>query len=399
MDIVERFLKYVSYETTSDESNINNNEASSKGQYKLAEELAKELKELGGEDIYINKFATVHAFFKGTINRDSIFLNSHMDTSPACSGKNIKPRIIDKYDGKDIKLNDNTIMEVKEFPSLKRSIGHSLIVTDGNTLLGGDDKAGIAIIMDMIEYFVTNNIPHAPIEVLFSSDEEIGQGAYHIDVDKLHSKFGFTIDGGDIDYVNIENFNAASMKVEINGRSIHPGSAKDKMINALNVGIDFHNGLPRYLRPEHTCSREGFYHLCDMSGNEEKANMAYIIREHDINKLQNMIDYAKLDAQRINDSFNKEVIKLDINISYKNMYDKLKDHPEIIKLIDNIYKKNNQTYEFEPIRGGTDGATLTQKGYPCPNLGTGGYNFHGRFEYVDIDQMKIMSNMLKDLFR
>lgn len=399
MDIVERFLKYVSYETTSDESNINNNEASSKGQYKLAEELAKELKELGGEDIYINKFATVHAFFKGTINRDSIFLNSHMDTSPACSGKNIKPRIIDKYDGKDIKLNDNTIMEVKEFPSLKRSIGHSLIVTDGNTLLGGDDKAGIAIIMDMIEYFVTNNIPHAPIEVLFSSDEEIGQGAYHIDVDKLHSKFGFTIDGGDIGYVNIENFNAASMKVEINGRSIHPGSAKDKMINALNVGIDFHNGLPRYLRPEHTCSREGFYHLCDMSGNEEKANMAYIIREHDINKLQNMIDYAKLDAQRINDSFNKEVIKLDINISYKNMYDKLKDHPEIIKLIDNIYKKNNQTYEFEPIRGGTDGATLTQKGYPCPNLGTGGYNFHGRFEYVDIDQMKIMSNMLKDLFR
>lgn len=399
MDIVERFLKYVSYETTSDESNINNNEASSKGQYKLAEELAKELKELGGEDIYINKFATVHAFFKGTINRDSIFLNSHMDTSPACSGKNIKPRIIDKYDGKDIKLNDNTIMEVKEFPSLKRSIGHSLIVTDGNTLLGGDDKAGIAIIMDMIEYFVTNNIPHAPIEVLFSSDEEIGQGAYHIDVDKLHSKFGFTIDGGDIGYVNIENFNAASMKVEINGRSIHPGSAKNKMINALNVGIDFHNGLPRYLRPEHTCSREGFYHLCDMSGNEEKANMAYIIREHDINKLQNMIDYAKLDAQRINDSFNKEVIKLDINISYKNMYDKLKDHPEIIKLIDNIYKKNNQTYEFEPIRGGTDGATLTQKGYPCPNLGTGGYNFHGRFEYVDIDQMKIMSNMLKDLFR
>ena len=241
MDIVERFLKYVSFETTSDESNINNNEASSKGQYKLAELLASQLKELGGEDIYINKFATVHAYFKGSINKQPIFLNSHMDTSPACLGKNIKPRIIDKYDGKDIKLNENTIMQVKDFPSLKRSIGHSLIVTDGTTLLGGDDKAGIAIIMDVIEYFVTNNIPHAPIEVVFSSDEEIGQGAYHIDVEKLHSKFGFTIDGGDIGYVNIENFNAASMKVEINGRSIHPGSAKDKMINALNVGIDFHN--------------------------------------------------------------------------------------------------------------------------------------------------------------
>ncbi len=399
MDIVERFLKYVSFETTSDESNINNNEASSKGQYKLAELLASQLKELGGEDIYINKFATVHAYFKGSINKQPIFLNSHMDTSPACLGKNIKPRIIDKYDGKDIKLNENTIMQVKEFPSLKRSIGHSLIVTDGTTLLGGDDKAGIAIIMDVIEYFVTNNIPHAPIEVVFSSDEEIGQGAYHIDVEKLHSKFGFTIDGGDIGYVNIENFNAASMKVEINGRSIHPGSAKDKMINALNVGIDFHNSLPTYLRPEHTCSRQGFYHLCDVSGNEEKTEMSYIIREHDMSKLENMIEYAKLSAQRINDLYNQEVIKLDINISYKNMYDKLQQHPEIIELIDEIYKKNNQTYEFEPIRGGTDGATLTQKGYPCPNLGTGGYNFHGRFEYVDIDQMKMMSTMLKDLFR
>ena len=399
MGIVERFLKYVSFETTSDESNINNNEASSKGQYKLAELLASQLKELGGEDIYINKFATVHAYFKGSINKQPIFLNSHMDTSPACLGKNIKPRIIDKYDGKDIKLNENTIMQVKEFPSLKRSIGHSLIVTDGTTLLGGDDKAGIAIIMDVIEYFVTNNIPHAPIEVVFSSDEEIGQGAYHIDVEKLHSKFGFTIDGGDIGYVNIENFNAASMKVEINGRSIHPGSAKDKMINALNVGIDFHNSLPTYLRPEHTCSRQGFYHLCDVSGNEEKTEMSYIIREHDMSKLENMIEYAKLSAQRINDLYNQEVIKLDINISYKNMYDKLQQHPEIIELIDEIYKKNNQTYEFEPIRGGTDGATLTQKGYPCPNLGTGGYNFHGRFEYVDIDQMKMMSTMLKDLFR
>lgn len=399
MDIVERFLKYVSFETTSDESNINNNEASSKGQYKLAELLASQLKELGGEDIYINKFATVHAYFKGSINKQPIFLNSHMDTSPACLGKNIKPRIIDKYDGKDIKLNENTIMQVKDFPSLKRSIGHSLIVTDGTTLLGGDDKAGIAIIMDVIEYFVTNNIPHAPIEVVFSSDEEIGQGAYHIDVEKLHSKFGFTIDGGDIGYVNIENFNAASMKVEINGRSIHPGSAKDKMINALNVGIDFHNSLPTYLRPEHTCSRQGFYHLCDVSGNEEKTEMSYIIREHDMSKLENMIEYAKLSAQRINDLYNQEVIKLDINISYKNMYDKLQQHPEIIELIDEIYKKNNQTYEFEPIRGGTDGATLTQKGYPCPNLGTGGYNFHGRFEYVDIDQMKMMSTMLKDLFR
>lgn len=399
MNIIDRFLKYVSFETTSDESNINDDQASSLGQYKLAEELAKELKELGGEDIYINKFATVHAFFKGTINKDPIFLNSHMDTSPACLGKDIKPRIIKNYDGKDIRLNEQTIMEVKEFPSLKRSIGHDLIVTDGNTLLGGDDKAGIAIIMDVIEYFVKNNIPHSPIEVVFSSDEEIGQGASHIDVDKLVSKFGYTVDGGDIGYINIENFNAASMQVEILGRSIHPGSAKDKMINALNVGIEFHDSLPKFMRPEHTQDRQGFYHLCEMSGTEEKANLNYIIREHDFNKLQNMIDYAKLVATRINDAYGKEIVKLNIKISYKNMLEKLKENPQVVNLIEDIYKKNNLSYEFEPIRGGTDGASLTQKGFPCPNLGTGGYNFHGRFEYVDIDQMVTMATILRDLFR
>jgi len=398
MDFLKRFLKYVSYNTTSDENNISENQASSQGQYVLAKELEKELKELGGEDIYINKFGTVHAYFKGDIDREPIFLNSHMDTSPACSGENIKPRIIENYDGKDIQLNPNIMMKVQEFPTLKKSVGHTLVVTNGETLLGADDKAGIAIIMSMLDYFVENKIKHAPIEVVFSTDEEIGQGASHIDVDKLVSKTGFTIDGGDIDYVAIENFNASSMIVNIKGRSIHPGSAKDKMINAINVGIDFHNSLPRYLRPEDTQDREGFYHLTGIQGNEEFTKLEYIIREHNVNRIKMMEDYAKLACRRINDYYGEEVVSINIKESYKNMLPEINKHPGILKLIDEIYVKNGMKYELEPIRGGTDGATLTYKGKPCPNLGTGGYNFHGRFEYLDVTQSKLMIKMLIDLF-
>lgn len=399
MKFLDYFLKYVSYETTSDENNINNYEASSKGQYVLADELAKELKELGGTDIYINKFGSVHAYFKGEIEKETIFLNAHMDTSPACSGKNVKPRIIENYDGKDIVLNKDTIMKVEEFPSLKKSIGHTLVVTDGTTLLGADDKSGIAIIMSMLTYIKEHNIKHSPIEVVFSTDEEIGQGASHIDVDKLKAKFGFTVDGGDINYVAIENFNAASMSLVVKGRSIHPGSAKDKMINAINVGIDFHNALPRYMRPEDTQDREGFYHLMNISGNEEEAKLDYIVREHDENKLKAMLDYALLACKRINDRYKEEICILTIKESYKNMLPEINKHPEIMELVDRVYKKNNLPYEKEPIRGGTDGASLTYKGLPCPNLGTGGYNFHGRFEYLDVTQSLKMVEVILDFFR
>ena len=399
MDLLERFLKYVSYPTTSSEEADTTNKASSEGQYVLAKELAKELKELGGEDIYINKFGTVHAYFKGDLEKQPIFLNSHMDTSPACSGENIKPRIINKYDGKDIVLNKDTIMKVSDFPSLKRSEGHQLVVTDGNTLLGADDKAGIAIIMDVVNYFVASKEKHGPIEVIFSTDEEIGLGASHISTDKIRSKFGFTVDGGDIKYVNIENFNASSMKVEVTGRSVHPGSAKDKMLNASNIGIEFHNALPLFARPEDTENREGFYHLCNITGNEEKAELSYIIREHDINRLAFLEDYAKLAARRINDKYKQEVIKLEIKPQYKNMYYEVEKHPEVIDLIKKIYKNHNLSFEFEACRGGTDGATLTYKGFVCPNLGTGGYNYHGRFEYLDVDQARQMSLMIRDLFK
>ena len=397
MDIIERFLKYVSYETTSSEE-IREGKASSDNQYVLAEEIKKDVLALGGQNVSINKYGTVYGYFPGEIKRDPICLIAHMDTSPSASGKNIKPRIIENYDGLDIPLSDTTIMKVSDFPTLKENKGDTLIVTDGNTLLGADDKAGIAIILDVVRYFVENKIPHSPIEVCFSTDEEVGQGAEHVDLSVIKSKFGYTVDGGDIRYLAIENFNAASMHLDINGRSIHPGSAKDKMINALNVGIDFQNDLPRFMRPEDTEDREGFFHLLHMEGDEEKASMDYIVREHNLSRLHSMLDYARLAAKRINDKYNSTIIDLHIKETYLNMKPELDKHPEVVGKITDIYKKMNLPYFFEPIRGGTDGASLTYKGFPCPNLGTGGYNYHGRFEYEDVTQMKKMVEIIAHLF-
>lgn len=397
MDIVERFLKYVSFDTTSTE--VKKDEASSPNQYLLAKEIKKELEELGGQDLFINKFGTVYGFFPGEIAGDSVVLIAHMDTSNAAPGANIKPRVIKNYDGKDIELSKDITMKVADFPALLSSKGHELIVTDGKTLLGADDKAGIAIAMDVVNFFVTNKLPHKSIEVVFSTDEEIGAGADHIEIERLHSKYGYTIDGGDIHYLSIENFNAASINVEINGRSIHPGSAKDKMINAINVGMDFHNSLPRFMRPEHTDKREGFYHLIEFDGNEEKARMEYIVREFDENKLNYMLEYLNLASQRINKQYQADVIRIQIIKTYKNMRPIIDKHPEIMEKIEKIYREKKIDYEFEPIRGGTDGAVLTNRGFCCPNLGTGGANFHGRFEYLDVDQMKQMADILVQLFK
>ena len=234
---------------------------------------------------------------------------------------------------------------------------------------------------------------------LLSTDEEIGVGADHIFLEDLKSKYGYTLDGGDIRAINIENFNAASMKLEIKGRSIHPGDAKDKMINAINVGIDFHNSLPTYLRPEHTTLREGFYHLNDIKGNEEFCELFYIVREHDLNKLNTMLDIARLSVKRINESYKDEICKLTIVQGYRNMKEKIDENKFVVDNIVNIYKEMNIPFVFFPIRGGTDGASLTNRGYPCPNLGTGGGNFHGRFEYLDVDQALTMVEILKRLFK
>ncbi|MCI2068439.1 MAG: peptidase T [Bacilli bacterium] len=397
MDLIEKFKKYVGFDTTSSE-NVKNDKASTDSQYALSEELAKELTALGGQNVHVNRFGTVYGFFPGQLKRDPIALIAHIDTSPSASGKDIKPRLIKGYDGKDIELSKGITMKVADFPTLKDQKGDDLIVTDGTTLLGADDKAGIAIIMDLIDGFVSSETPHGPLEAVFSTDEEVGVGADHIDVKELKSKFGYTIDGGDIHYINVENFNAASMEVTINGRSIHPGSAKDKMINAINVGMEFHESLPRYMRPEDTENREGFYHILAFNGNEEKVHMEYIIRDHDLNRLHDKMEYAKLAGRRINDSFGQEVVEVKIVETYKNMKAEIDKHPEVIEKIEKIYKELGIAYHFEPIRGGTDGAVLTFRGFPCPNLPTGGFNCHGRFEYADVTQMKQIEKILAKLF-
>lgn len=396
MTLLERFYKYVSYETTSYEAKTDPEKASNPLIYKLAEELQRELVEMGAQNVRMNKFGTVYGYFPSTNGKDPIMLNAHMDTSEAASGKDVHPRLIEHYDGRDIRLNEDTVMTVKEFPSLKEQVGDDLIVTDGRTLLGADDKAGIAIIMTAIDELIHSDKPHGGVEAVFSTDEEIGVGASHIDVDSLISKYGYTVDGGDYRAINIENFNAASMKVSVRGRSIHPGSAKDKMINALNVAIKFHNALPEFMRPEDTEDREGFFHLLHLEGTEEKAEMAYILREHDMNRLLAMEDYARLVEKRLNDRYGAGTVKMDIKLQYKNMKIVMDEHPEILRRVTDAYDALHYPHVYYPVRGGTDGAELTMfHDFPCPNLGTGGFNYHGRFEYLDVNQMKKMVEIVK----
>lgn len=395
MKLEERFLKYISFDTTSDEEF--KDKASNENEYKLAELLKEELTSLGLINININKYGTVYAYLPGDNSLDSIYLISHLDTSNQAKGGPIKPRIL-SYDGKPIELSKDIYLDENEFESLKDKIGHRLIVTDGTTLLGGDDKAGIAIIMSLLEYYVTHKeVKHSPIEVIFNSDEEIGIGAFHIDTKLIKSEYGYTVDGGALKYINIENFNASSMVVNIRGRSIHPGSAKNKMINAINVGMMFHEGLPNILRPENTSDRVGFYHLGNIKGSEEECTLEYIVREHDAKKLEYMLEIARLTASRINEKLNFNAISLDIKNSYKNMKEVLDKNKDIVSRIEKAYQTLHIPYEFEPIRGGTDGAQLTFMGYPTPNIATGDYNCHGRFEYVDLDESYQVLEILKEM--
>lgn len=398
MGFKERFLNYIKFDTTSNEEYTNR--PSNSNEYELAKLLKYELEQLGVQDIFINEFATVYGYFPGDESLESIYLIAHLDTSNQASGKNIKARTV-IYDGTPIELNKGIYLSEDEFDSLKEKVDHELIVTDGTTLLGGDDKAGIAIIMSLLELLHNNpNIKHCPIEVIFNSDEEIGIGASHITTSLIKSKYGYTVDGGALKYINVENFNAASMDVKIYGKSIHPGDAKDKMVNSINVAYDFHSSLPNYLRPEHTEGRVGFYHLSNISGNEEFTEMNYIVREHSRCKLEHMLSIARLAAKRINDLYHYEVINLDIKNQYNNMKDLIDKNKAITDRIEKAYKTLGIYFEYEPIRGGTDGAQLTFLGFPTPNLPTGDYNCHGRFEYVDVDEsnkvIEILLEMVKE---
>ena len=400
MDLVKRFLKYVSFDTQSDD-NSKETPSTSK-QLLLGKYLVNELKSIGCKDVLLDQYGIVYASIPSNSNEKlpSIGLIAHMDTSPDCSGANIKPRVINKYDGSDIILNESTIMKVSDFPSLKDNIGEDLIVTDGTTLLGADDKAGIAIIVETAYRIINDkNIKHGDIKIAFTPDEEVGRGTENFDVKFFNCDFAYTLDGGDINTIEYENFNAASALVNISGINIHPGSAKNKMVNAILLAKEFDDLLPSDEIPSKTEMYEGFHHLCDISGDVENTKLFYIIRNHDYETLKRQMNDFNIAAKTINEKYNGEFVNVTLKENYKNMKEVILANPHVLSKVTDAYDTLNIPYKFMPIRGGTDGANLSFMGLPCPNLGDGGYNYHGRFEYVSTTQMRKMVKILTQILK
>ncbi len=400
MKAYERLLKYVKiYTTSNEESKI---VPSTSRQFDLAKILAKEMKDIGIENVKVDDKCYVYGYIKATSgyeDKPSIGLIAHMDTAPSACGKNVNPQIIENYNGEDVILKEGTVLSVEKFPHLKKLKGRTLITTDGTTLLGADDKAGIAEILTACEYIINENIPHGKICIAFTPDEEIGRGAENFNVKEFGADFAYTIDGGEEGEISYENFNAASAKVEIHGVSVHPGSAKNTMINALYVAMEFNSMLPSCERPEYTENYKGFYYLEQMEGNTDKASMSYILRDHDSLKLQAKKDIMIQASKIINEKYGKNTIVVHIKDQYKNMIEHIKPCMHLIDNAKKAMEKLNITPIIEPIRGGTDGATLSYMGLPCPNLGTGGYAYHGEYEHITVEGMDISTNIIIEILK
>ena len=399
--VIEKFLNYVKIDTQSDESSTAC--PTTAKQHNLAKLLVKELEAMGADEITYDKehcyvYATVPAT-KGCENRPVLGFIAHMDTAPAVTGENVKPRIIENYDGKDIVLNEekNIVMKVSDFPELVEYTGKRLIVTDGTTLLGADDKAGIAEIMTMAEQLLSHKeIPHGKIRIGFTPDEEVGAGADHFDVKLFGADYAYTVDGGKLGELEYENFNAAGATVTFHGRSVHPGDAKNKMVNALLLAMEFQNMLPVFENPMYTEKYEGFYHLDLLSGSVEKAQAEYIIRDHDKDKFEQKKETFLRIGAYLNEKYGKDTVQIDMKDSYYNMREIIEQHMQLIENAKAAMEETGVNPIVVPIRGGTDGARLSYMGLPCPNLCTGGHNFHGRFEYICADSMeKIVEILLK----
>ncbi len=397
MDLIERFLKYVQIDTESmPESTLT---PSTLKQKDLGRILVEELHELGLNNAMMSEEGIVYAWLKSNLDRpcDKVGFVAHMDTSPDMSGKNVNPRLIKNYDGKDIVLNEalNIKMSPKDFPSLKEDIGSDLIVTDGTTLLGADDKAGVAEIMDMIAYFVAHpEQKHGDIAIAFTPDEEVGRGTENFDVKLFNADYAYTVDGGNVNEVDYENFNAASAKVIVNGLSIHPGGAKAKMKNSLLMAMEFQSLLPVFDNPAYTEGYEGFNHLTTMSGDCEKTVMNYIIRNHDKALLEKQKGDFENAALFMNRKYGDNSIELVIEDTYANMRSYIEKKMSMIEIAYEAIRDMGMTPVSHAIRGGTDGASLTYMGLPCPNLGTGGRQCHGKYEYASINEMKKASELL-----
>lgn len=396
MNIVERFIKYAKIDTQSDESS--NETPSTKKQFDLARVVEQEMKDMGLEDISLDDKCYLMATLPSNIDKEvpTIGFVSHFDTSPDMSGKNVNPQIIENYDGKNIVLNksENIILSPKDFPELHDFIGQDLIVTDGTTLLGADDKAGIAEIMNAMQYLIDHpEVKHGKIRIGFTPDEEIGRGADHFDVKKFGAEWAYTMDGSVMGELEFENFNAASAKISIQGRNVHPGYAKNKMINALHIANELVALLPVNERPEYTSGYEGFFHLIGMDGSVDEANVSYIIRDHD----RNLFERRKVQMQEAVDFLNKkypDTIKLEMKDQYYNMREMVEPVKHVVDLAFKAMKAIGIEPIVKPIRGGTDGARLSYMGLPCPNIFAGGMNFHGRYEFLPIQSLKKASEVI-----
>jgi tripeptide aminopeptidase len=399
-DVIEKFLRYVKIDTQSDPET--GASPSTAKQHDLAKLLRDELVAMGASDVYYDQehcyvYASIPSNMKDGKDRPAMGFISHMDTSDEVSGKDVKPRIVENYDGKDIVLNKelNVVLSPADFPELKNHVGEDLIVTDGTTLLGADDKAGVAEIMTMAEYFLSNpELPHGDIKIAFTPDEEIGEGTAFFDIERFGAKYAYTVDGGKLGEFEYENFNAAEGVINVQGRSVHPGDAKNKMINAALICYEFHALLPEFQNPMYTEKREGFFHLTEVKGGTEMATASYIIRDHDAELFKQKKEIFQAAADFLNKKYGEGTVTVKLRDQYFNMVELIKPHSHLIDNVKKVMAELDIDFIDVPIRGGTDGAALSYKGLPCPNLCTGGYNYHGKYEYASIPEMKKVVDIL-----
>lgn len=401
MRVEERLLKYVSYWTTSDEEC--RQIPSSERQFELGKVLEQELRDLGLEKVTLTDHCYVYGLLpatKGYADKPAVGFISHMDTAPDFSGKDVKPQIIPDYDGNDVLLKGSgAYLKISDFPTLKTLKGRTLITTDGTTLLGADDKAGVSEIMTAVEQIITEKIPHGDIWIGFTPDEEVGSGADLFDLDYFKARFAYTVDGDYEGEVAYENFNAASASFEINGVNVHPGEAKDIMINAALVGCEIASLLPENETPAHTEGREGFYHLTDFSGDIAHAKVNYIVRDHDKATFEKRLDTLRGIEKKMNEKYHADTVKLNIQHSYSNMLEVIEKNEYVVAIAKKAIKNVGLEPVSRPVRGGTDGARLSFMGLPCPNLGTGGYGFHGPFEHISVEGMDTSVSVIKEIVK
>ncbi len=389
MRAYQRLLQYVQVHTTSDPTT--GTHPSTQRQFDLARMLADELRALGVGDADVDEHCYVYGHLPATPGcerRPALGLIAHMDTAPDASGEKVQPVLHENYDGRNVTLpGTGAVMKVADFPFLASMKGETLITTDGTTLLGADDKAGVAEIITAVETLIQDGLPHGPICIAFTPDEEIGEGASLFDLERFGADFGYTVDGGDVGGIEYENFNAASATVTVHGLSVHTGSAKGTMVNAANVAMEYHLSLPRMARPETTEGREGFYHLCQMTGDVTEAKLGYILRDHDAAKLEYKKDNMRQAADYFNGKYGPGTVTVELKDGYRNMIEKIRPHFHLVETARTAIQMAGLVPEEVPVRGGTDGAVLSWQGLPCPNLGTGGFNFHGVLECITAERM------------